>query len=374
MKLQSKKVIAVALAMTMCVPAVAFGAEEGPKKGSFTTDFNIYSPVLTVSVPTNANIRVNPIADTTATAKTVENFEVASNSIDILNASVDVDKDLAIPVNATINATITSKGEDVITKYSTFTADKTSTKKKVYLNLAEAGTAATIDVKDNGTAAFDTDKKLDLTQYAVDTAADYTTPAKSSPITMYGSLLSVDIDGPSTTDQTNIGATFSTTAADVTPAVGSFAVTGVANTNADWKETDLAVAITYNVRASQELNITNPAVTVTSGKTGVEVASGTDVAIEIKDIGEATVAGIALHDDEADSYGNVTFESDSYTVETEVDTNQKTNATITIPNDHEFITFIAGDNYKNKPQDFVVALSDGRVVTTTLTITVTATP
>lgn len=362
MKHNFKKVVAATLAMTMCVPVCAFADE-----GTFETSFDVYSPKLTISVPVKMDIEVNPIASSTATD--VKKFTVASNSIDIMNASVDVEKDTAIPVNVTVKAAISAKKDDVVTEYNTFTVDATSTKKKINLNLSEAGTAATMKVKDGGAAAFgtgDNDKLLDLSQYVVDTAAIYTTPAKSTAITQYGSLLSVDIEGPSTTNST-AGATFSTTPADVTPAVGSFAVTGVANTNADWKADDIAVAVTYNVKASQELNITTPAIT-----TPPEQTSGTgaaDVVITVPNVGEATVSAIALHNDNAGAYGDVVWEDGSYKVEY-VSGNPTTNtdAKITIKKDDSYLVFLAGDDYKTKKQDLVIALSDGRYVVTTLTV------
>lgn len=359
MKSKFKKVAAAALAMTMCVPASAFAAETS---GSFDTSFDIYSPVLTISVPTSLNIEVNPISDSSAT--NVKKFTVASNSIDVMNASVDVEKDAPIPVNVTVKAAITSKSEDVVTEYNTFTADPTSTKKRINLNLSQAGTAAVMDLKSGGAAAFDTDKKLDLSQYAVKTEADYGTPAKSAAITQYGSLLSMDVAGPTTSDTTNTGATYSTTAADVKASVGSFAVTGAANANADWKADDVKVAVTYNVKASQALSITTPtvaALTHTSGTTA------TDLEITVSGVGEATVEALALHNGAAGSYGDVVWESGAYTVDYAVNGGAM-EATITIPKDDAFLGVLAGDDYKTKAQDLVIALSDGRYVVTTLTV------
>lgn len=361
MKHNFKKVLAATLAMTMCVPVCAFAEE-----GTFETSFDVYSPKLTISVPVKLDIEVNPIADTSATD--VKKFTVASNSIDIMNASVDVEKDVAIPVNVTVKAAISAKKDDVVTEYNTFTADATSTKKRINLNLSAAGTAAVPGAAkdDSGVAVtpvFDSEKKLDLSKWAVGTAAVYTTPAKSTAITQYGSLLSVDIAGPATTD-TTAGAKLSTDPEKVTPAVGSFAVTGVANTNADWKADDIAVAVTYNVKASQTLNITTPAVAAVTHTSGTSAA---DLVITVPGVGEATVTAIALHNDNADAYGDVVWEDDSYKVEY-VDNSGATEAKITIKKDDSYLVFLAGDDYKTKKQDLIIALSDGRYVVTTLTV------
>lgn len=362
MKLQTKKVVAAVLAMTMCIPATAFADTTGESSGSFNTDFNIYSPTLTVSVPLDANIRVNPIAETTASAKTSDNFTVASNSIDIINASVDTEKDRGIPVNATINATITNRGEDVVTEYTTFAENATSTKKKVYLQLSEATAtkAATVAVKSGETLAF-VEGKLNLGQFEVTTPADYTTPAKFSPITIYGSLLSVDIDAPTTTD-TTANATFSTDPTKVVPKVGSFAVTGVANTNAAWAESDLAVGITYNIKASKKLNIENP--TIATAPT-FSKAGTVDVTITVPNVGEAEVAAIALHNDEGD-YGDFMWGDEAYTVDY---TTTPGSAIITIPKDDSGLAYIGEAPYKDQPQDLVIGLTNGQRVVTTITVT-----
>lgn len=362
------KATAVALAMTMCVPvtALASGTVTPPPatSGSFNTSFDLYSPVLTVKVPTNLDIKVNPLSSTSATD--VKKFTVASESIDILNASVDVEADVAIPVLATVKASISSKGEDVVTEYNSFTASDTSVKKKIHLNIAEAQTAAVIGVKTGGTAAFDNDKKLDLSQYDVTTKAVYTTPKKTVPITQYGSLFAMKIDGPSTTNTTT-GANYSTAAADVTAKVGSFAVTGVANANADWKADDLVVDVTYDLKASNSTGLVTPAI----GTAPTFTAGGTaDLSVVIPDVGEATVEAIAAHNDEKDAYGDYIWDAAAYTVTyAENTTTNKIDATIKIGKDDVGLNFLGEDDYKDDPQDFMVLLSDGRMVVSTLTVT-----
>lgn len=355
MKFNMKKAVATALAVTMCVPFSAFAAQTG----SFDTSFDVYSPVLTINVPTKLDVRVNPIADT---SKGVQRFGVASNSIDIMNASVDVEKDAAIPVNVTVKAQISTAADDVVTAYNTFTADSTSTKKKIYLELSEANTAAVFGAgkDDQGTAlapAFDNDKRLVLSNYAVATAAEYDSIANKAAITKYGSLLSMDIAGPATTDST-AGATYSSDATKVSAAVGSFAITGAANTNADWKASDVAVAVTYNVKASQPLTITTPKLT-----TAPSAAAGADVSFTITGIGEATVTALAVHNDESD-YGDYIWDAEDVTV----DYSTPGSVEITVAKDNAALGVLASDALKGKPQDLVVALSDGRMVVSTLTI------
>lgn len=352
MKFKMKKMAATAMAVAMCVPCAVSAADN---KGSFDTSFDIYAPVLTVSVPTTMDIRVNPLADSTATG--VGKFEIASNSIDIINASVDVDADTAIPVNATIMATIASKGEGVTTEYNSFTASSTSTVKRVYLTLAEAGTAAVLDEANTAFGTTDT-KRLDLSKYTVKTAAVYSAGANKATITKYGAMLSVDIAGP-TTDNTTTGATFSTTATDVHPKVGSFAITGVANANADWKPTDLTVNVTYDIRASRPRTLTTPTVAAVTHTSGT---SATDLVITVAGVGEATVTAMALHNDSA--YGDFPFEAAQYAL----DYSTAGTVKITLKKDDAVLAFLAGDDFKGKAQDLVIALSDGRMVTTSLTV------
>lgn len=353
MKRNLKKVLAATLAMTMCVPTFAFAADTS---GSFQTSFDIYSPVLTVSVPTSLDIRVNPIVESGATD--VSKFTVASGSIDIMNASVDVEKDAKIPVNVTVQAAIASRNEDVVTEYNSFAADEASKKKRIYLELTEAGTAATAAAKTGETLAFDSEKKLNLEQFEISTKASYASPTNKTAITKYGSVLSMNIAGPSTTDTTT-GATLSTDPTKVTPTTGSFAVTGVANTNADWNANDVAVNVTYNIKASAPVTFTTPVVA------GVTVTSGSDLSITVPNIGEATIAGVALHNDNEGCYGDFLWENDAYTVDY---TTTPGSAIIKVDKADGGLVFISGEGYKGVNQDIVVALSDGRMVVTTVKV------
>ncbi len=367
MKSQFTKIAAAALAMSMCVPTAAFAtgttppAINGETSGSFDTSFDVYSPALHISVPLKADVEVNPMADASNTG--VKQFTVASNSIDIINASVDTEADAAIPVNVTVKATIASTAEGVVTEYNTFTADNTSTRKKINLNLTEAATAATLDIANAAADAADT-KLTDLSKITIDNAAVYAGATNKTAVTKYGSLLSVDIAGPTSTETSG---SFTTDVTKVTPGVGSFAVTGVANTNADWKADDVKVAITYNVKASQALSITTPAIatapTFTSG------ASAADLTIVVPNVGEAEVFAVGCHND--NFYKDYNWDPEAYTVTyaPNATTTTQTDATITFKKDDAGLAFLTADEYSGKAQDLVIGLTDGRMVTSTLTVT-----
>lgn len=364
MKSRFAKIVATAMALTMCMPTAAFAASttptiNGETTGSFNTSFDIYSPALHISVPLKADIQVNPMADTSNTG--VRQFSVASNSIDIINASVDTEADTAIPVNVTVQAAITGTGEGVVTAYKSFTVDEKSTKKKINLMLTEASTAAVLDETNRAAMTGDKSKLLDLSTVPVKTAAEYTGATNSTAITKYGSLLSVDIVAP--TLETGI-TSYIGDPTKVKAAVGSFAVTGVANTNADWAKDDIAVAITYKVKASNTLSIETPTVASVT-----QVASATtDLTITVPDVGEATVTALALHND--DAYGDIVWEdaTDDVTYAPNATTTTQTDATIKIKKDNAILTTLAGDEFKTKAQELVIALSDGRMVVTDITV------
>ena len=171
MKSKMAKATAIVLAMTMCAPVSAFAADApktitGTATGDITTSFDVYSPKLTVNVPVNANIQINPLAKDSPTK--LAEFAVASNSLDIINASVDASesgKEVGIPVNATITASIKSKKAGVVTAYNNFTADNASTLKKIKLNLEEGtGTAATAEG-----GKYEADGSFSATSYTIGT-------------------------------------------------------------------------------------------------------------------------------------------------------------------------------------------------------------
>lgn len=361
MKSRLKKGAAVALAVAMCMPVSALAADATATEGTFNSSFDVYSPTLTVSVPLKADIRVNPFANSSATD--TEKFTVASNSIDVMNASVDVENDKTIPVNVSVSAKISSKKDDVVTEYNAITAKVGSAEKRINLNLAQAKTPGAATGKTGETLAFTAEKKLNLAQFEISTAADYSAPAKQTAVTQWGSALSVDIPGPVTSDTTNTGATYSTDPEKVTPKVGSFAVIGEANYDADWKADDLAVTMTYKIKASNPRNINTPTVQA------VTVAANADMTVTVPDVGDATVAAIAVHNDKSE-FKDYFWSADDYTVTyaANTTTTTQTDATIKIAKENAGLQFLATDDYKGKTQDFVIALSDGRYVVTTLKV------
>jgi predicted regulator of Ras-like GTPase activity (Roadblock/LC7/MglB family) len=384
MKSKLAKFTAVALAMAMTFSTSAFAADDtatntvlsASGQQTITTSFGVYSPTITVSVPLKADIQVNPLYDSSATG--VKKFTVASKDLVVLNASVDTDADAAIPVNVAVSAAITKTGDDVVTEFNTFTGDLKSSKKRINLNLTQADSVTGTAVAKNsdgsaGTATFidaTNNKRLDLSKWTPGTGTYGASPTNTTAITNYGSLLSVDIAGPSTTDTTT-GATFTSDATKVTPKDAAFAVTGVANASADWKADDIAVSLVYNIKASSPLSISTPAIatapTFTQG-------SSTDLTITVPNVGEAKYVAMALHNYDTDItgvYKDFVLGDDDATVKyaANATTPTQTDLTITIPKDSGVLEFLAGTDYSKKPQDLVIALNDGRYVVSTLTVT-----
>lgn len=368
MKSRMTKIAAVALAATMCVPTPVLATSTAATatseaSGTFETDFGLYSPKLNISVPVKAEIRVNPLIE--ASGNGVGTFKVASNSIDIMNASVDTEKDTGIPINVAVTAAITNKADDVITEYNpAFTASTTSTIKKLNLELtkASADAVAVANTAPDTVPAFDSEKLVNLSGYKVGTAAAYANPGTA--ITKYGSQLSIDIDAPTTANKTTdtpAKDTFiSGDAEKITPSVGSFAVTGEANTAASWKAEDIAVQITYDVRASSPLQLTAP----TASPATINSTTVADVTITVSNVGEAKVAALACHNDNL--YGDQIWDADAYSV-TYATASGATTATIKLPKEDAGVQLLAKD-MKNTTHDLVIGLSDGSVVVTTLTV------
>ena len=387
-----KKITAATLATVM---AVVGSTQLFADDTSLTTTFGVYSPTLHISVPVNAAVQVNPLYDNTA--NTVKGFTVASEELKIFNASVDLEKDEAIPCVATVKATITPKASaDVQTKYNAFTPSETSTKKVINLNLASTTATAAINDEVAGiTAAYEgseDDEKLvkftstvsakDYSTYKTAADGNFKTATNKAAITAWGSKISFAVPKATTTD-TTAGKTFSSDATKITPGAASFAVIGNANSGAEWASDDVAVAISYNIKAAAATAVLNQTA-ISTAPTWTNSSSATDLTIVIPDVGESKVTAIAAHNDDtdiADVYGNYFFEAKSDTVANgytvtyapNATTTTQTDATIKIPKDYVSLSFLAGgsdpDNspYQGKAQDFVIALSDGRFVVTTLT-------
>lgn len=326
-----KKIAALAMAVAMCLPMSAFAAQSV----EMDTDFDIYSPVLEVNLPVKADVKVNPLADK---ATTSTDYTVSSNSIDVVNKTVDNGK--GIPVNVTAQATVAASNQDVVVlyDYANFTEDDASKTKKISLQLAEPNMKATVDATGK-----------------IATHAAYDTPTNTATITKYGSLLSVNVAAPAVTGGT------------ATPTVNSFAVVGKANPNANWMKGDVTVGITYTVKASKPVTVTTPTVAP------VTVAAGADASIVIPNVGEAKVVAFAVHNDEAGYKDYVWTELDKSVYEITYAPNAtittQTDATIKIDKADPGLVFLAGaDNgCQGKAQDLIIALSDGRFVVSTFT-------
>lgn len=315
-----------------------------------------------MSVPVNASIKVNSIA--TPGSKDVDGFTVASGSIDILNATTDLEKNIGIPLNVTVQARITAKGSDVITKYNTFTVDPISPEKQIYLELAQSK-AVTATLVTGKTPELNDENKLvlDSANYTIATK-DYTAPITKMVVTEYGSKISVDVAAPTTTATDTDADTkdkFAKEPEKIVPGVSSFAVVGNANTGANWKADDLAVEIVYNAKASNPLTITDTPAVATPPT--YSAATPANVEVPVGDVGTATIAGIALH---APKLSSSDFIFEGYNV-AYATASGKTTATITIDKDDPILT--AARDLGTETYDIVVALSDGRIAVTTLAVT-----
>lgn len=362
-----KKTAAMALALAMCFPGVV-SASSAPafnnkETATFTSSFGVYSPTLTISVPLKLDVRVNPVAPGTGTGVDTL-FSIASNSVDIINASVNETLKEDIPVNVTVTATIKAKAAGVVTSYRSFTKSTESAVKKVFLQLQEAGTAAQLTGTSpdfvNGTT------HLDLNDWSVTTAAQYTTDDTNKvPITKYGALLSMDMGGvkiKSGSTETDVTAD----AGEVEPSVKSFAVTGVANTSAEWKSTDLTLEIKYVVKASEARGITPPTVPAVVR----QASATTDQTVVVTGVGSATVTGLAIHNDADSKIGDVPFGAAEFkSVTDSTGGSGAGTATITISKDAAIFKNLSTDAYKGVEEELVIGLSDGRVVVTTLKVT-----
>ena len=136
-------------------------------------------------------------------------------------------------------------------------------------------------------------------------------------------------------------------------------------------EDDVTVAVTYNVKASQALNIETP--DIAAAPTFSAGTSAADVVITVPGVGEATVTAMALHNAHEGMYKDFVFGEDEYTV-AYAPNGATTDAKITIPKESGVLALLTEADYSGKAQDLVLALSDGRMVVTTLTATAAATP
>lgn len=125
------------------------------------------------------------------------------------------------------------------------------------------------------------------------------------------------------------------------------------------------IDITYNIKASNDLNITNPTVAAVPA-----TGSANPVVITVPGVGESTILAVAIHNDEAE-YGDYVLED--YEVEY-VDNSGTTDAKITLPAGHATLVFLAdaANGCVGEAQDLIIGLSDGRRVVSTLTVSAPA--
>jgi aspartate 1-decarboxylase len=345
------KFTAALMAMTMC-GATAFAADattQSASSGTISSAFGVYSPTIVVSVPLKADVQVNPMYDSSATAGTLKTFSVASKDIIIGNATVDADstdstgtKKVAIPVSVTAKATLSKVGDGVVTHYAktNFTASDSSTAKEIQLNLTQGTVTA-------GATKLDTS----------DDTAVYT--GKTTPVTSWGSQIQFDVAKPTLKSDSTAAEEYG---------LGAFAITGTANTNADWKEEDLAVTITYNVKASSYAGA--PVGTVTDP----QINKGADAVFLLTkaDLADSKVISVGLHNNGDGGYGDYVIPSDDWKVEICENAGTPTgaavgDAVITVSKDNVGLANL-GENFAGKAQDFVIVTEDGRFIVTTLTV------
>lgn len=246
------KLLACVLASSLC--AVPVGAtvdvtgEGGVTGAKITTDFGIYSPSVTVTVPTEAHIRINPLK--VANSTSVNGYEIASNDLQIVNKSVDTVNKTGIPILFTANAKITKKGDSVKVYYD---YGKTSPSKYgVSSNSKTKAAYIALQAADNQGAAFTNTPGSgvsDNATYALDT--NPVTPQGKNPVTTVGSQLHMPIDAPSINASGALATPYS---------YGTYAVVGHANENAPWQASDLEIELTYNIKPSTSTGASAPAI------------------------------------------------------------------------------------------------------------------
>lgn len=211
--------------------------DSGVAGGSFTTDFDVTKEKVKVTVPVNANIRVNP--NFKNGNMSVNGFRVASKDLVIANQTLDSDHN-AMPVLVTAYAKILSKTDNVKVYYdpaaTTYTASSNSRAKEMRVQL----------VSENGNG----DVSSNNGQYTLGTT--FADSATHSMITTMGSLLEVPVPAP--TSVNNAG---TASAAVQTAGYASFAVIGDANENADWQKDDAKFEISYDIRATSSPSVVN---------------------------------------------------------------------------------------------------------------------
>lgn len=329
-----------ALAVMMAVPTMPVLAASA-NSGTITATFGVYAPSLTVTVPVSTAIKINPAADSNATTK-VEGYTVASDNIVILNATVD-EKGNPLKVLFTVNAKYTGVAEDVVAHYGTFSKNDLSKSKELQLKMVPSS-SVTLGTAGSGTS-------IDLTQATVTLNT-----SSAQVVTSLGSQLNLQVGAPTLGSNEEFTA-FGTAA---------FALIGDANTNADWENDDVAVELTYNMKASSvdvAKFVISGAVATAPTTTEITVSDASTV-----NLNGATIKSVMVANPDGE-YPEYVFPESNYTVEyTAATTPDDAKYKITLNADDPGVAFIK-DAYSGKAQDLVILMSDGRVIITTITLT-----
>lgn len=166
-----------------------------------------------------------------------------------------------------------------------------------------------------------------------------------------------NIDGQDVAAPTSVSAGDNVTVPDANVGKAAMAILGEATINAAWQTDDLNVGLVYNIKASNS--------TVTDTQPILAGVTGNTITIPAATLNEATVEAVAIQDPKKDTYGFFPLEFD----ETTYTTNASGDATLTI--DSGVIDYLKTDDSlkgASNPQDLIIALSDGRVIVTTLTV------
>lgn len=337
------KLLACILAASMCtVPVFASGTtwQDGATDGKETqvrVDFGVNSPTLKVKVPTQCDLKVNPLYNSSATNK-VESFTLASKEFVISNNTSDnsTGTSQGVKIMCTATASVTPK-QGVMVSYNTVSPQRGDTRKLAHLDLTGA-----------------TDAQVSESQNA------YAGTKGKESITPLSARLQVEVAAPT------IAASGAITAAGY----GAFAITGQANTGADWQGDDLTVQLSYRLRAvgNSDTPINSPVVPAVTAASSNNTSTGSGTPITTKaqlpisnGIEAANVTGILIHSPE-NAFQDYFLEASKLTIDKD-----STGCAITVPKEDVGLQFLA-ESYAGKTQDLLIGLDDGRIIATTITV------
>lgn len=332
---RATKLMACVLSVAMCatpVWATSYGDKDGNggiDKTDIETSMGVYSPKVSVNVPTKARIEVNPLIS--ENSPSVNGYGIASKSLVITNKSYDTDNSAGIPIVVTADAEIQAKKSDVKVYYdklrSGYTASANSKAKEAYMSISEGN----------------------LTVPGTSTNVTYKTAGKKSDaVTTAGSQIMFSISGPNAASAETYAA---------------FAVVGEANINAPWKEDDLTMGLAYTIKAGST-GIKNKVAVADIRGMNVVVTSANGLSINgfpENGIDGAHVEKIVVHPSNAAEDDWAVDPNDEATGSYTQQTDGKWN--IAIPDGEAFEYYRANYTSNNKKLDLLIRLDDGRVIT-----------